>query len=625
MIASSSNDSNENSSPKTKKQLQILMSRSHTDPNDNNSSLENSLTIEHDEVEIKTRQNQVNVIATNEIYKEKSTEIANETSLINSTKLVSESGTPSPSIKSVPETKPSTETIKTPDKIRFEEVENKLEEMFAGIEDEQLLQPTHTKADTPINTDKIENDFVLETIKSSEILENVKTGDNSRDSYKSEAILPKSSSLPTKAAKKSTDSFIPNTNRNKPSPAPPEDKTEIEAKKYLKSMPPRRRLSVGIDPSLLRISFESPPEIKQKPKDIADKNVTNENSNGKKANHLSKSAKMKANRNKNGANDKKREDNFKSSNNKKQVKTETNKNATKQKQQQKLKQTLAPDNDNDQQTRDLENKIRSPFILVKHNGTITVVNATSSDDYNEKNTKAKKTGTYVHERKNVRGCHSSTLSNRYDADTADSTWICVFCKCGPHKKGLGDLFGPYIISVDCEDYRSAVEVYNSAEATSLLNKRRRTDLISPADSSASPGKSSWKSKSPNEAAIPAHLNDSRNIAGDADDTSYNMFSLGMSKISDSSFEIWIHEDCAIWAPNLFVIGSRLVGLEAAIWNSTRHKCVLCLKPGAMICCLQRDCKITAHVPCARESNWSLDELTFWSHCNKHVSKAFRKD
>lgn len=47
------------------------------------------------------------------------------------------------------------------------------------------------------------------------------------------------------------------------------------------------------------------------------------------------------------------------------------------------------------------------------------------------------------------GLYSSTLSSRYDAQTADTTWICVFCKRGPHCEGglggqpAGDLFGPY--------------------------------------------------------------------------------------------------------------------------------------------------------------------------------------
>lgn len=40
------------------------------------------------------------------------------------------------------------------------------------------------------------------------------------------------------------------------------------------------------------------------------------------------------------------------------------------------------------------------------------------------------------------------MSARYDAHTTDYTWICVFCKRGPHYNALGDLFGPYIITKD---------------------------------------------------------------------------------------------------------------------------------------------------------------------------------
>lgn len=49
------------------------------------------------------------------------------------------------------------------------------------------------------------------------------------------------------------------------------------------------------------------------------------------------------------------------------------------------------------------------------------------------------------------GMFSSTLSARYDAHTTDRTWICVFCKNGPHcgvggGGTSGDLFGPYLLT-----------------------------------------------------------------------------------------------------------------------------------------------------------------------------------
>lgn len=46
---------------------------------------------------------------------------------------------------------------------------------------------------------------------------------------------------------------------------------------------------------------------------------------------------------------------------------------------------------------------------------------------------------------------SSAMSARYNSDKADLTWVCVFCKRGPHCAGglagqpAGDLFGPYRI------------------------------------------------------------------------------------------------------------------------------------------------------------------------------------
>lgn len=40
-----------------------------------------------------------------------------------------------------------------------------------------------------------------------------------------------------------------------------------------------------------------------------------------------------------------------------------------------------------------------------------------------------------------KGLHCSTLSTKYDAERKDATWICAFCKRGPHASELtGELF-----------------------------------------------------------------------------------------------------------------------------------------------------------------------------------------
>ena len=96
---------------------------------------------------------------------------------------------------------------------------------------------------------------------------------------------------------------------------------------------------------------------------------------------------------------------------------------------------------------------------------------------------------------------------------------------------------------------------------------------------------------------------------------------GMNRVSETSYEVWLHEDCIIWAPNVFLVGARVMGLDAAVWNSMSHLCVLCQRKGAIVCCLQRDCKLAAHVPCARESGWNISESSLRVYCDKHGEES----
>lgn len=131
-----------------------------------------------------------------------------------------------------------------------------------------------------------------------------------------------------------------------------------------------------------------------------------------------------------------------------------------------------------QQPRDADTKYRSPFVVIKTGGLISIINTATSEDCSDKNHKLKKTLCYAFDRKNVKGIYSSTLSNKYDADTADSTWICIFCKRGPHRKGLGDLFGPYIISMECDEYKIAADLNVAMSPTFNKDACRSTDNLS---------------------------------------------------------------------------------------------------------------------------------------------------
>ncbi|XP_037821673.1 uncharacterized protein CG5098 isoform X2 [Lucilia sericata] len=470
-------------------------------------------------------------------------------------------------------------------KSRFEEIEDKLEEMFAGIEDEQLL---NTTADDTHMSRKNIQDSAEKCIKDN-CHDNVNTG--------KEVLVDNTFIYETftqNKTKDQTDSKIP------------------KSLLYLKTMPPRRRLSIAMNSDLLKLSMTATDEINKdkainnnfiRKNDMASNLI--ESQTHKEVKNLRKHVGKNKNNQKNGSKYKK-EITYLKSNNKKKPEVSNKAKQSRQKiKQRRMQRLLSSENDNvteerTLQTKDIDSKHRSPFILVKNNGSIAVVNTVTADDSSEKWTRSKKNCNYVYERKTVKGCHSSTLSNRYDADTADSSWICVFCKIGPHKKGLGDLFGPYIISSDCDEYRC---YKNSTEE---LNNQQHINF----------SKNSITYN--NEMLIP---ND-RHIYGFNQEDTTSSSKLGMSQISDNCFEIWIHEECAIWSPNIFVVGSRLAGLEDATWSSMRYQCAYCLKQGALLCCLQRDCKITSHIPCAREFNWILDESRFWTYCSKHVINKF---
>lgn len=112
-------------------------------------------------------------------------------------------------------------------------------------------------------------------------------------------------------------------------------------------------------------------------------------------------------------------------------------------------------------------------------------------------------------------------------------------------------------------------------------------------------------------------NSNVNVTSNAQTSSEIDIFFGMTQANDSSYEVWAHEDCIVWASGVHIIGARVVGLETAVWGSVRHQCSVCQQYGAMLSCLQRACNNEVHVPCAKRYNWDLDERTFQSRCSEH--------
>lgn len=249
----------------------------------------------------------------------------------------------------------------------------------------------------------------------------------------------------------------------------------------------------------------------------------------------------------------------------------------------------------------------APFVLIQKDGSFAIVNQTANgDDDTEKsvNKTKKSSGVDKNKTKAMRGLHVSTLSNKYDADKRDATWVCVFCKLGPHKHKLGDLFGPYIISTTSKDHENCLQ----DPATDIFrqsNKNKFTKIGSPPPSPEKPKK---KRK----------LNDSsvKDVPASApvgNDEIHN----GMSRVDETNFEVWFHEDCIVWASGVYIIGTKIMGMESAIWSSTRYRCAYCNKNGAMVSCLERECRKPAHIGCSR-TGWKLND-EFKTFCELHGS------
>jgi len=246
----------------------------------------------------------------------------------------------------------------------------------------------------------------------------------------------------------------------------------------------------------------------------------------------------------------------------------------------------------------------APYIQIQKDGSFTVVNQTlnGDDDTDKSSSKTKKPVIAEKHRQHIRGLHVSTLSNKYDADKRDTTWICVFCKLGPHKNKLGDLFGPYIISKKSDEYSLCLE----DPANDIFRQSNRDKFVPIKSPVNTPKKKKKTEVNVKKVTSPTAVN--------GPEISEEVFT-GMTPVDENNYEIWFHEDCIVWSPGTHIIGTKIIGLEAAVWQSTRHRCEYCQKNGAMVACLTRGCSKEAHIVCASKS-WKLCD-DFKTFCDLH--------
>ena len=187
---------------------------------------------------------------------------------------------------------------------------------------------------------------------------------------------------------------------------------------------------------------------------------------------------------------------------------------------------------------------------------------------------------------------TSTLSSRYDPRTVDESWTCVFCQKGSHHARMGDLFGPYHVS--CDVLKASASPASPNYTRSPV-KNSSQDLAIKFILGGDRSKRSKRARHKSAENVKAASNESR-------------------------AEVWFHEDCVCWCPDVKVVGNVVLGLDEAVAATQRAPCSKCHLRGSTLGCVAKGCRETAHFNCARLQKWTLDDNLFQARCAQHSQK-----
>ncbi|MCL7040029.1 hypothetical protein MKW94_029284 [Papaver nudicaule] len=82
--------------------------------------------------------------------------------------------------------------------------------------------------------------------------------------------------------------------------------------------------------------------------------------------------------------------------------------------------------------------------------------------------------------------------------------------------------------------------------------------------------------------------------------------------------VWVHQNCAVWSPEVYFAGlGCLKNVKAALCRGRSLKCSRCGRPGATIGCRVDRCPKTYHLPCARVEACVFDHHKFLIACEDH--------
>lgn len=195
----------------------------------------------------------------------------------------------------------------------------------------------------------------------------------------------------------------------------------------------------------------------------------------------------------------------------------------------------------------------------------------------------------------------TTLNSKYDPRTADLSWVCCFCRKPGHYAGMGDLFGPYFINV------SQWKNLNLPSPTKVQSKSDLASsfILGGSDQAGAKAKKKAMLKRKSE-----QLNENTSKSGGS--SSAKNSTTG----NEHQGEVWFHEDCVCWMPQIRLIGCQLLGLSEAIRDSQKAVCAKCNYRGSTLACSQMRCRETVHYPCGLDLNWVINEDEFLAKCSK---------
>lgn len=82
--------------------------------------------------------------------------------------------------------------------------------------------------------------------------------------------------------------------------------------------------------------------------------------------------------------------------------------------------------------------------------------------------------------------------------------------------------------------------------------------------------------------------------------------------------IWVHQNCAVWSPEVYFAGlGCLKNVRAALSRGRALRCTRCSRTGATIGCRVDRCPKTYHLPCARANGCIFDHRKFLIACTDH--------